>query len=170
MKKYWIVLLSLMFVAPSAFANTKFSLVGGINYGMDSVSASASIGSITISSSVKGGLGFGGGLLVQMGAVEIGGIFLSRTYTTTINSVSTSSSDTGVEIPVMARIGGGAATFGIGGFYDAGSSSDYGLTAGPRFGGNNGGIFFDARFNYGLKSGNSKNVLAMLGYAFGKGK
>lgn len=165
MKKYWVTFLSLMLMAPSAIAGARFSLVGGVNYGLDS--ASASVGGVT--ATVESGIGYGGGLLVGIGALELGGIFLSRNYTTAITGLpETTSSISVVEIPVMARIGGGAATFGIGGFYDVATTSNYGLTAGPRFGGNNGGLFIDLRFNYGLKTGNSKDALALVGYSFGK--
>jgi hypothetical protein len=65
---------------------------------------------------------------------------------------------------------GHSTSFGIGGFYElaltSGYSALYGLTAGPRFGGTSGGMFFDLRFNYGLQSGNSKDVLGLIGYAF----
>lgn len=167
MKKNWLVYLSLMFATQNAFA--KLSMVGALDYNLDSVSASA----MGVSVEVKGGLGFGAGLLVELGKVELGAVFLSKSYTTTITGLGeTSTSTSGIHIPVVARFGGGSTTFGVGSFFDlsleSGSSLNYGLTAGPRFGGSNGGLFLDLRFNYGLKSPASKDALALVGYAFGK--
>jgi hypothetical protein len=167
MKKYFLLLVSLIALSADAFAEGRFSIVGGVNYGLDSTSTPDGIGG-TIT--VKSGMGFGGGLLMNLHPVEIGAIYASKTYTAEFLGTSTSTSVTGIHIPVMYRFRG-LTSFGVGGFYDipitSGGTSNYGLTAGPRFGMTN-GFFVDLRFNYGLKTGNSKDVLALVGYSFGK--
>lgn len=176
MKKYWIVFFSLMVVSLSAFAEgggRHFSVLAGVDYNLNSASASASGNGVTATGTSKGGLGFGGGLLVRMGSIESGVFYLLKKFTTSAsatNGASTSSSTSVgvIQLPVMVRIGGGGTTFGLGGFVDLSSGNDFGLTAGPRFGGAAGGMFLDLRFNYGLASGNSKDLLGMVGYAFGK--
>lgn len=165
MKKYLLVAAMVMFMSSASFAS-RFSLVGAINYGLDSTSINTGSGA----ASFKGGLGFGGGLLMELGPVELGGLYLSKKYTTEFMGVSTSSSVSGIHIPVLYRFGG-LTSFGLGGFYDlsleSGGSSNFGITAGPRFSMTN-GFFFDLNFNYGLKTGNSKDLLALIGYTFGK--
>ena len=165
----FLLIIALMLASPSAFAG--FSIVGGVDYSLDSTSV---LGIETI----KGGLGFGGGLLYNFSAIEIGALYMSKktsiTYSSPLFGTDSSTSYGGVEIPVMVRMGGLLTNFGIGGFYDlpisTGGSSNYGLTAGPHIG-FPGGLFFDVRFNYGLKSlpvtGSTKDLLAMIGFAFG---
>ncbi|MBS1958211.1 MAG: outer membrane beta-barrel protein [Bdellovibrionales bacterium] len=149
-------------VATEAHASG-MSLVGGLNYGLNKFSNAAG--------EVKGGLGFGGGILLDMGiggnGFEVGALYLSRKFNTTVLGVETSSSNGYIEIPAMIRFGT-LTTFGVGAFYDipmdSGYNSDFGLTAGVRLA-LGPKIFADARFNYGLKdnSGHSQNALLLLG-------
>ncbi len=160
MKNYLLIILGLMLMGSSANANSRFSIVGGINYGLESISSSL----IT----VEGGLGFGGGVLIGLGSVELGALYLSKTYNSEILGVKLSTSAQSIHIPVLYRFGS-LTSFGVGGFYElgmcTGGGSNYGLSAGPRFAMTN-GFFLDLRFNYGLATGNSKDALALVGYAF----
>jgi len=170
MKKYLLLLVSLMLVSPSAFAH--LSIVGGIDYGLNSTTIADPTG-LTSGVAYKSGLGFGGGLLYNFSAIEIGALYLSKKSTATILGVDVSTTGSAIEIPVMFRMGGMFTNFGIGGFYDiytgSLSGSNYGLTAGPHIG-TPGGLFFDLRFNYGLKSQsaftNTEDLLGLVGYAF----
>jgi hypothetical protein len=166
MKKVSLVLLALMFSASNVFAQSpRISVVGGVNYGLDK--QTATVGPAT--AEAKGGLGFGGGLLIDSGHFELGALYVSKKQTLSVTGAAdTSKSYSVVHIPVMLRTVGGSMTLGAGGFYDAGDSSNYGLTAGPRFGGSGGGLFLDLRFNYGLKDGNTKDILALIGFSLGK--
>ena len=96
---------------------------------------------------------------------------INTTTTTSGISIAASTNTSLIEIPVMYRLGSGTTTFGLGGFYGlvmgSGGGSNYGLTAGPRFA-TAGGLFLDLRFNYALKTDSPKDVLAMIGYYFGK--
>ena len=166
MKKHLLILVALMLASSNAFAMGHFSLVGGIDYNLNSTSVNTGFGVAT----AKGGLGFGGGALIGLGVFEIGALYLSKPTTVTFAGLDTTTSSAGIEIPVMYRFGG-LTSFGIGGFYDiatsSGGTSNYGITAGPRLGMAS-GLFLDLRFDYGLKTGNSKDLLALVGYSFGK--
>jgi hypothetical protein len=169
MKKHWTLLALVLFLAPNAFAAGEgmFSVVGGVDYNLNS--DSLTVGNRT--ASIKGGLGFGFGVLKDFGAnFEVGVLYLSKKFNTTVTGGADSSTSVSTyEVPFMLHTSGSAIRFGIGGFFDsADSSSDYGLTAETRFGGANGGVFLDLRFNYALKTGNTKDLLAFVGYAFGK--
>lgn len=165
MKNYLYLVLVLILAGSNAHA-ARFSLLGGIDYNMTTSSTATIVGTIDI----KGGLGYGGGLLIDLGKIETGAIFTSRAIQSTFASVTTSITTKGIEIPLMYRFGG-LTSFGLGGFYalslESGGGSNYGLTAGPRFAMTN-GFYLDLRFDYGLKTGNTKDVLAMVGYYFGK--
>ena len=143
--------------------------MGGVNYGYGTTSTTDT--STGLTATTKGGLGYGGGLLAEPMSfpLEVGVLYLSRHYQVTRTGFADSSTNLHfVEIPVMFRLGHGSMTFGLGGFadIDIGDGSNYGLTAGPRFGGTHGGGFLDLRFSYGLKAGHTEDIAAMLGYAF----
>ncbi len=149
-----------------AQAGAQLSVVGAASLGLVDTSIDVGFGP----TGVKGGLGFGGGLIAGFGAMgsglEIGGLYLSRKTTTTLLGVETSTSTAFLHIPVMYRMGSNF-SFGLGGFYDiglsSGSGSAYGLTAGPRIKFSK--LFVDARFNLDLKNTTANNeLLFMLGY------
>lgn len=162
-------------LAGSINAEAGVSLVGALNYGLNSETGTDPATGLSVET--KGGLGFGGGLLLDFGmggaSIEVGGLFLSKSIksTTTVlgipieDSVNASS----VHVPVMVRFGG-MTSFGVGGFFEAslesGGGTDYGVVGGPRFS-MPGGLFFDGRFAYGLKDGNSMNAMLLVGFKFG---
>lgn len=149
----------------SAHAVVGVSLVGGLNYGgLNSASATSGGRSAT----VEGGLGYGGGALLELGPLETGAIYVHRTYKTIVTGrADVDSSNTAIIVPLLYRVPAGPINFGLGGFYDLGDSKDYGPSASLRLSAPLVGPFFEVRFNYGLKTGNEKDVLALIGYKFG---
>jgi hypothetical protein len=152
--------------APASQAAAKFGIAGAVDYNM----ASSSAGGVEI----KGGLGFGGGLTVDIGSIGIGAIYISRkkTVTTTILGVplEVSSSSGILHLPLVYRIGLGGASLNLGGFYGLGmgdgGGSDYGITGGFRFGKK---LFVDLSYNMGLKGetdAKSKAAIALIGTMF----
>ena len=172
MKKYLIALLSIALTATAAHAEYKVSIVGGAAYNFNSTSSSFTSGPNSVTAESKGSLGYAGGLLLEMHSFELGALYFSRSIKTTVTpstgAVTTQTDSTSTAfIPLVYRIGNMGNSLALGGFFET-NDSNYGLTAGPRFGGSGHGLFLDLRFNYGLKSGNSKDAMALLGYAFGK--
>lgn len=166
-----LVVLTMGLMSNPAQAVTQFSVVGAGSLGLNKETIAVPVlGSID----VKGGFGYGGGLLVNFGmaanSLELGAIYLSRP----VDVAGAKTSYGFVHIPAMYRFGS-VLSFGLGGFYDvaldSGNSSNYGLAAGPRFS-LPGGLFFDARFNYGLKSNvfasmaTTKEILFLVGFMF----
>lgn len=138
--------------------------MGGIDYSLYSETDE--------DTTITGNMGFGGGLLLGIGPIEIGAIYLSRSITIDDGILPVTVAANALEIPVLYRFSG-PIEFGIGAFYDlpmvSGNEGNYGLAAGPRIS-ITGALFLDVRFNYGLKTGNSKDLLGMVGYSFGKTK
>jgi len=162
-----LILLPLLmsFASTSAFALASLSLTGGVNYGGLN-SASKTVSGQT--AEVKGGLGYGGGALLELASVETGVLYVHRTYKTTITGrASTTASNNAIIVPLLYRLSAGFVSLGLGGFYDFGDFSDYGPTASLRLSPPLVGPFFEVRFNYGLETGNEKDVLALIGYRFG---
>lgn len=171
--------------APTAHAAAKFSLVGDLNYGLNSFEGTSG----GLATKISGALGFGGGILVGFGqgnvGVETGALYLTHKYSYSIAGVSVaglSISSSSVSVPLMVRFGK-TVSFGVGGYadigLDSGSEVSYGVIAGPRlsFGS---GLFIDGRFAYGLKSYsdladssktyNPMEAQLLVGFTFGKNK
>jgi len=175
MKKYSrivAVLCVLGFTSSPAMA-TGFSIVGGINDNMTSVSTGVA-GVAT--ADISGGLGYSAGFLVNFGMAnhgfETGLIYeaiKTKTSVTLLGVTSaTESTDGYLHIPVLYRFGGMMWSFGVGGFYEiatsSGGSSNYGLEAGPRVSFSK--LFIDARYDFGLKDNSgvkTKGVVALVG-------
>ncbi len=171
---------------PSAFAAAKLSIVGAGNYGLSSIEYADAATDTSITR--KGGIGFGGGALVEVGlgrlGVEVGALYMHRSTKTEIKLLGTALPTTeethgALQIPLMFRFGR-MISFGAGGFYELGlkadSANDYGLVAGPRLT-LPVGVFFDGRFAYGLKSHtvgpknfNSMEAQLLIGFSFGPRK
>ena len=167
MKPYFSLVALLFLTGPSAFA--RVAILGGADYSL--YSNSSTIG--TSSVDVKGGLGYGGGLVFDFGKFESGVIYrkyaINTTTTTSGSSIAAATHTSLLEVPALYRLGSGNNTLGLGGFYElvlgTGGGSNYGLTAGPRFATTN-GLFFDLRLNYSFKSGSPKHLIGMIGYYF----
>jgi hypothetical protein len=155
-----------LITAPMSQAAAKFGVAGAVDYNLFKQTVA--------SVETKGGLGFGGGLVVDIGPIGVSAIYISRktTATTTLLGVSVDvSANTGIiHVPVVYRIGLGGASLNLGGFYGigtaSGSGSDYGATGGFRFGKK---FFVDLSYNMGLKDNSgtkSKAALALIGTMF----
>ena len=166
-----------MMASGTAHAKAMFGLAANVNMGLQS---SIDIGTI----STKPALGFGGGLVVDFpsgnNAFELGAIYTQRSLKTTDSSgliPSITTTVKSVHIPVTYMLGlGKSFALGLGGFYglslESGGGSDYGVAGGLRIkGSGNGGFFFDAKYNMGLKDNagfKSKEVYGLIGILFGK--
>ncbi len=154
-------------------AAAKISLFGAANYSLYS-ETDASTGL-----EAKGGVGYGGGLLVGFPvsssmALELGAAYQIMSFTTSGTvfgvPVDVSTSSSGLSVPVTLAIGMGSVALNLGGYYylslESGGGSDYGAVAGIRF--RTGSWFLEPQFLYGL-NGTSGTKLAQLliGYTFG---
>ena len=158
MKKHFsvVALLVLVFASSNAMAMIGFSVVGGAGVGLNS--SSGTFGGGLITANIKSGIGYGGGVLFNLGlgvnSLEFGAIYMGTKTTATLNGVATDTTVNILSIPALVRFGG-MWSLGVGGYYDlamtSGNTSDYGVTAGPRLS-LPGGLFFEARYKYGLKS------------------
>lgn len=174
--------------APSVFAKAKVSVVGAADYyGL------TEFGSNELGETVKGDLGYGGGLLFELPmsksvGLELGGIFLKRKVKgiTSVDEsgaiVSGSTDGKILNAPAALRFTVGRVfSFHAGGFYERafedGGSYDYGATAGFRLNipTRAGAFFIEPRYNHGLKKEdgstiNNKVVLGLVGFSFGSSR
>jgi hypothetical protein len=159
-----------LITVPASQAAVKFGLAGAVDYNM--AKSTITIGSD--STELKGGLGFGGGLVMDIGKFGLSAIYISRATTTTGSllgiSFESSSSSGILHIPLVYRIGLGGASLNLGGFFGlglgSGGGSDYGATGGFRFGKK---LFIDLSYNMGLKGetdAKSKAAIALIGTMF----
>lgn len=177
MKKItWLVSGLVMMMALPASAAVRLGVLGAVDYSLYNETVGTD--------QIKGGLGYGGGLMAEIGmgkhAFELAGVFLSREVSVTAAGVKTTSTGQGVHIPGVFRLnlGSGVVGFGLGGYYDysleTGGDHDYGATASLRFNFGKSPMFFDSRFNYGLKKDslnkNNTYALGLIGFKFGKGR
>jgi hypothetical protein len=168
LSRRFIAVATVLLASSSAFADARVSLLGGIDYNLDS----ASVTRFGRTATVEGGLGFAGGALIGIDMVEIGAMYLARKYVTSVTGRSdTTSNPAFLHVPGVVRLGKGMVTFAAGGFYEFGLSngagSNYGIVGGPRLGDT---LFLDLRFAYGLQGSNTKDILALVGYSFGKSR
>ena len=177
MKNKMMIVLSLvmLFGATHVSAAVHFGVAGATNYGLNGTVTDATTGA-----SIKSNIGYGGGLLVDIGmgpsmSLEPGVIFLVARVDTTILGTTVTTNSNILRIPVDVRFGlGHVVSLGVGGYYDnylTATGSSYGAEGILRFmfGGGSSKMFFDTRFNYELKAGssNSKELYALLGIMFG---
>ena len=152
--------------APSSQAAVKFGLAGGVDYNL--------LKTTILGLETKGGLGFGGGLVADIGPIGTGAIYLSRKSTSTGTvlgiPIEVPVSVGFIHIPLVYRIGMGGVSLNLGGYFDlimeSGGGSDYGLSGGLRFGKK---FFVDASYNMGLKGeGDTKTkaLIALVGVMF----
>jgi hypothetical protein len=177
--KQKVVLLAVaaLMAAPSAFASARFSIAGALDYPL----SNTTVGPITL----KGNLGFGGGLLVgfPMGSsamFEFGGIYLSRGLKSTFSGVDTTTTVNLVNIPGKIYFGSKGFMFGVGGYYDyytaSGASGDYGVGGNLRFNFGSGTNKFFTDFGVGMSmkadswtaGTKAMGATALIGMTFGK--
>lgn len=173
-----VVLFLSMLASSSAFAGMRLSVVAAGNYGLTNTTAAT----ITI----KGGIGYGGGLLLgfPMGSsafFELGGIYNQYTLTTTDSSGTIpdiTATSSAIHIPATFNFMlGRAVSLGLGGWYSLGMGSssgatDYGAQGGLRFHFSP-RVFLDTSYTMGLNSSASvkpTGILALLGLSFGGAK
>ncbi|MBU6375237.1 MAG: hypothetical protein KGQ59_04525 [Bdellovibrionales bacterium] len=130
-----------------------------------------------LGSSVSGGIGFSVGPSVGVGPLEASLLYSSYTLKSTVATITTSSSSSSLDLPVLYRVGVGLIDIGFGGFYSlslesgaTSSNNNYGLVGSVRTT-IPGGLFVDGRFNLGLKESASTNskvssLALLLGFNF----
>lgn len=152
--------------APASQAAVKFGIAGAVDYNLMNTTVAGL--------ETKGGLGFGGGLVADIGPIGTGVIYASRKTTSTGTllgvAVDIPVTVSFLHIPLVYRIGLGGVSLNLGGYFDlimeSGGGSDYGLSGGFRFGKK---FFVDASYNMGLKgSGDAKTkaIIALVGVMF----
>jgi hypothetical protein len=176
-----IPILATVLATPSAFAKVRVSLAGGVGYGLSTHTATVTSPldpSLSSSTEVKGALGFGGGLLLELPLGKSTGFELAAFYLSRGSKVGDTTTSAGwLHMPAGFRFWFSPRTsLLLGGYYDTileettGDKTTYGLTGGLRFMLGK-SFFFEPRFNYGLQKLLDKNpmeALGLIGFTFGK--
>jgi hypothetical protein len=166
-----------MLMASTAFGGVKTNIFGMGSWG--------GLTKVTVGGSeVKGDFGYGGGLSFEFGSpkvgLEIGAMFQSLPITTTTGALSSTTRNKQLFAPAGLRFHmSPAVSLMVGGFYDyslENSVTDkgaYGVTGGLKV--YMGRVFFiEPRFNYYMKAlpdiGKAKDIMALIGWTFGKGR
>ena len=173
---FGILVLGLAATVPQnaqALPGFKLGVVGAGGLGLWSKSIDTGVPGLTTETS--GGLALGGGAAAEIGPISAELLYMTRKTNATLLGVSVSTPSTAsLDIPVMFRMGLGPISLGAGGYYslslESGGGSTFGLVAGPRLS-IPGGLFVDARVNYGLEKFEGLDVtpiegLVLVGFSF----